>query len=109
MVDLHDHRHLQLRPRGGGDAGGVRRGGASWGLPAGVAVALVLVVLAPAFGGIVELVVMRGMRDALNRRRLVVSVALLAACLGIGVVGVAEDESALSTSSSRASRSRSSA
>jgi branched-chain amino acid transport system permease protein len=56
-----------------------------WGLPAGVAVAIVLLVLAPLFGILVEAVVMRGLNDAPETSRLVVSVALLAACLGLGI------------------------
>jgi len=56
-----------------------------WGLPTGLAVAVVLVVLAPLFGAVIELVVMRGMGDAPEAARIVVSVALLAASLGLGI------------------------
>jgi branched-chain amino acid transport system permease protein len=56
-----------------------------WGLPAGAAVAIVLLVLAPLFGAAIELVVMRGLTDAPETSRLVVSVALLAASLGLGI------------------------
>ncbi|MDQ3293617.1 MAG: ABC transporter permease, partial [Actinomycetota bacterium] len=56
-----------------------------WGLPTGVAVAVVLLVLGPLFGLLVEAVVMRGLFDAPETSRLVVSVALLAAALGLGV------------------------
>lgn len=64
-----------------------------WGLPAGAAVLVVLFVLAPLFGAAVELVVMRGMQDAPEAARLVVSVALLAACLGLGLWLWPRDES----------------
>jgi branched-chain amino acid transport system permease protein len=56
-----------------------------WGLPAAVAVAVVLLVLAPLFGVLVEVVAMRGLRDAPETSRLVVSVALLAAALGLAI------------------------
>ncbi|MDX6233388.1 MAG: branched-chain amino acid transport system permease protein livM, partial [Nocardioidaceae bacterium] len=56
-----------------------------WGLPTPVAVAAVLLVVGPLFGLLVEMVVMRGLSDAPETSRLVVSVALLAAALGLGV------------------------
>jgi branched-chain amino acid transport system permease protein len=56
-----------------------------WGLPTAVAVAVVLLVLAPVFGVLVEVVAMRGLRDAPETSRLVVSVALLAASLGLAI------------------------
>lgn len=56
-----------------------------WGLPTGVAVALILLVVAPLFGILVERVVMRGLQGAPEASRLVVSVALLAASLGLAI------------------------
>ena len=56
-----------------------------WGLPTAAAVAVVLLVLAPLFGVAIETVVMRGLGDAPETARLVVSVALLAAALGLAI------------------------
>jgi branched-chain amino acid transport system permease protein len=56
-----------------------------WGLPTWAAVAAVLFVVAPLFGVFVEVVVMRGLNDAPETARLVVSVALLAACLALAM------------------------
>lgn len=55
------------------------------GLPEWLAVAVVLLVLAPLYGVVVETVVMRGLADAPETSRLVVSVALLAASLGLAI------------------------
>jgi branched-chain amino acid transport system permease protein len=56
-----------------------------WGLPTGVAIALILLVIAPLFGALVELVVMRGLNNAPETSRLVVSVALLAVCVALAL------------------------
>lgn len=56
-----------------------------WGMPTGAAIGLVLVVVAPAFGALIELVVMRGLNNAPETSRLVVSVALLAASLALAM------------------------
>jgi branched-chain amino acid transport system permease protein len=56
-----------------------------WGLPTAVAAVLVIVVIAPLFGAVIELVVMRGLNDAPEASRLVVSVALLAASLALAI------------------------
>ena len=56
-----------------------------WGLPTAVAVAVILLVVAPVFGLLIETVVMRGLNDAPETARLVVSVALLAASLSLGI------------------------
>src|SRR5207253_2758403 len=64
-----------------------------WGVPTGLAVALVLLVLGPLFGALIEVVIMRGLADAPETSRLVVSVALLAASLGLGVWLWPPDES----------------
>jgi branched-chain amino acid transport system permease protein len=56
-----------------------------WGLPVGVSVVLILFVIAPLFGAVIELVVMRGLNNAPETSRLVVSVALLAFCLALAV------------------------
>src|SRR5690606_35109923 len=56
-----------------------------WGWPAPVALLVVLGVLAPLLGVAIELVVMRGLHDAPEAARVVVSVGLLAALLGLGL------------------------
>jgi branched-chain amino acid transport system permease protein len=56
-----------------------------WGIPTAPAALLVILVLAPLFGAAVERVVMRGLNDAPETARLVVSVALLAASLSLGI------------------------
>ena len=56
-----------------------------WGLPTWAAVGLVLVVVAPLFGALIERVVMRGLNNAPETSRLVVSVALLAFCLALAM------------------------
>jgi len=56
-----------------------------WGWPAAVALAFILLVVAPLFGAVVETVVMRGLGDAPETARLVVSVALLAASLALAI------------------------
>jgi branched-chain amino acid transport system permease protein len=56
-----------------------------WGVPTLPAVLLVLLVLGPLFGIVVEAVVMRGLTNAPETSRLVVSVALLAASLGLAI------------------------
>ena len=56
-----------------------------WGLPTLPAALVILFVLAPLFGLFIEAVIMRGLNDAPETSRLVVSVALLAACLALGL------------------------
>ena len=56
-----------------------------WGLESLPAALLILLVFAPLFGFFIESVVMRGLNDAPETSRLVVSVALLAACLALGL------------------------
>jgi branched-chain amino acid transport system permease protein len=55
-----------------------------WGLPTWLAFVLVLVVIAPTFGVVLELGVWRPLRGTSDATQLVVSVALLAATLGLG-------------------------
>jgi branched-chain amino acid transport system permease protein len=55
-----------------------------WGMPTWLAFAMVLLLIAPAFGVALELVVWRPLRGASDATHLVVSVALLAAALGLG-------------------------
>ena len=57
-----------------------------WGLPTLVAVALVLVVIAPAFGVLLELGIMRRLQGTSEATQLVVSVSLLAASLSLGLL-----------------------
>lgn len=57
-----------------------------WGWPAPVAVIVVLFVLAPLFGAVVERVVMRGLYGTSEVTRLVVSVGLLVAMIGLAQV-----------------------
>jgi branched-chain amino acid transport system permease protein len=56
-----------------------------WGWPAPVALAAVLLVLAPLVGGLIEVVIMRGLADAPETVRVVVSISLLVALLGLGL------------------------
>src|SRR5512145_821960 len=56
-----------------------------WGWPAPLAVVVVLCVLAPLLGAVVERVVMRELDDAPEVARVVVSIGLLAALLGLGL------------------------
>jgi branched-chain amino acid transport system permease protein len=58
----------------------------AWHLPAPIALLLVLGVLAPLVGAAIELVIMRGLADAPETVRVVVSISLLVALLGVGVV-----------------------
>src|SRR4029453_451170 len=55
-----------------------------WGWPAPVALVGVLGILAPAVGALIELVIMRGLTDAPETVRVVVSISLLVALLGLG-------------------------
>jgi branched-chain amino acid transport system permease protein len=55
-----------------------------WGWPAPVALVVVLGVLAPLVGALIELVIMRGLSDAPETVRVVVSISLLVALLGLG-------------------------
>jgi branched-chain amino acid transport system permease protein len=56
-----------------------------WDWPAPVALIVVLGVLAPLLGVVIERVVMRGLYDAPETSRVVVSIGLLAALLGLGL------------------------
>ena len=56
-----------------------------WAWPAPVALVVVLGVLAPLLGVVIERVVMRGLYDAPETSRVVVSIGLLAAVLGLGL------------------------
>jgi branched-chain amino acid transport system permease protein len=56
-----------------------------WGWPAPVALLVVLGVLGPLLGLVIERFVMRGLEDAPEAPRTVVSIGLLAACLGLGL------------------------
>jgi branched-chain amino acid transport system permease protein len=56
-----------------------------WGWPAPVALVVVLGVLAPLLGVAIERVVIRGLYDAPETSRAVVSIGLLAALLGVGL------------------------
>src|SRR5262245_20269473 len=56
-----------------------------WGWPAPVALAVVLLVLAPLVGALIEVVIMRGLTDAPETVRVVVSISLLVALLGLGI------------------------
>jgi branched-chain amino acid transport system permease protein len=56
-----------------------------WGWPAPVALAMVLLVLAPLVGVVIEVVIMRGLTDAPETVRVVVSISLLVALLGLGI------------------------
>ena len=56
-----------------------------WGWPAPIALVVVLGVLAPLVGALIEVVIMRGLTDAPETVRIVVSISLLVALLGLGV------------------------
>jgi branched-chain amino acid transport system permease protein len=56
-----------------------------WGWPAPLALAAVLLVLAPLVGTLIEVVIMRGLTDAPETVRVVVSISLLVALLGLGL------------------------
>jgi branched-chain amino acid transport system permease protein len=56
-----------------------------WGWPAPVAMLVVLGILAPLMGAVIELVIMRGLVDAPETVRIVVSISLLVALLGLGI------------------------
>src|SRR5688572_16418421 len=56
-----------------------------WGWPVVVSLAVVLLGLAPALGVLIERVIMRGLVDAPETVRIVVSISLLVALLGIGL------------------------
>jgi branched-chain amino acid transport system permease protein len=56
-----------------------------WGWPAPLALAAVLLVLAPLVGALIEVVIMRGLTDAPETVRVVVSISLLVALLGLGL------------------------
>ena len=53
-----------------------------WGWPAPIALALVLLVLAPLFGVFLEVVIMRNLEGTSEAVKLVVSISLLAALIG---------------------------
>lgn len=53
-----------------------------WGWPTPVALVVVLLVLAPVFGALVERVLMRGLQDTSETTKLVVSISLLVALVG---------------------------
>src|SRR5215468_1675612 len=54
-----------------------------WGWPTWLAVAMVLLVLAPAFGLLLERVIMRGLEGTSEATKLVVSISLLVAMIGL--------------------------
>ncbi len=54
-----------------------------WGWPAPVALAVVLLVAAPAFGVLIEAVIMRNLQGTSEATRLVVSISLLAGLIGL--------------------------
>src|SRR3954454_6347341 len=54
-----------------------------WGLPTPIAVAIVLLVIAPLFGAGIERVIMRRLQGTSDATQLVVTVSLLAASLGL--------------------------
>jgi branched-chain amino acid transport system permease protein len=56
-----------------------------WGWPSPLALAVVLLVLAPALGALIERGIMRGLVDAPETVRIVVSISLLVALLGLGL------------------------
>ena len=64
-----------------------------WGWPAPVALVVVLGVLAPLLGAVIERGVMRGLDDAPESARVVVTIGLLAAALGVGLWVWSPDES----------------
>ncbi|MEX2292461.1 MAG: ABC transporter permease [Acidimicrobiales bacterium] len=56
-----------------------------WGWPVPIALAVVLLVLAPALGLVIERGIMRGLVDAPETVRIVVTISLLVALLGVGL------------------------
>ncbi|QXC61390.1 ABC transporter permease [Aquihabitans sp. G128] len=54
-----------------------------WGWPAPIALAVVLLLLAPAFGLVLERVIMRGLQGTSEATKLVVSISLLVAMIGL--------------------------
>lgn len=56
----------------------------AWGLPTWLSLVIVLVVVGPLLGAVIERVIMRGLRDASDATQIVVTVAILAAALGLG-------------------------
>ncbi len=56
-----------------------------WGWPVPVSLFVVLVVLAPALGALIERGIMRGLHDAPETVRIVVTISLLVAMLGVGL------------------------
>src|SRR4051794_1101030 len=56
-----------------------------WHWPAPLALAVVLLVLAPAFGAAIEAGIMRRLEDAPEATKVVVTISLLVACLGLGL------------------------
>jgi branched-chain amino acid transport system permease protein len=57
-----------------------------WGWPAPLALGAVLLVLAPALGALIERGIMRGLTDAPEIVRVVVTISLLVAMLGLGIL-----------------------
>jgi branched-chain amino acid transport system permease protein len=57
----------------------------AWGWPSLLSVASVVLVLAPALGVVIERGIMRGLSDAADTTRLIVSISLLVALLGLGL------------------------
>jgi branched-chain amino acid transport system permease protein len=58
----------------------------AWGLPAPIAIVLVLFVFAPAVGVVIDRVIMRNLHDASTITKIVVSVGLLVALIGLANV-----------------------
>jgi branched-chain amino acid transport system permease protein len=58
----------------------------AWGVPVLPAIAIVVFVLAPLFGALVERVIMRGIEDASEVVKIVVTVSLMVALLGVAQV-----------------------
>ena len=79
------HRDLQLRPRGHRDAGRLRllAGPLRLGLAGTVALIVVIGILAPLFGLLLERVIMRGLVGTSEATRLVVSISLLVGLIGL--------------------------
>lgn len=64
-----------------------------WGWPTPLALAMVLLVLAPLFGVLLEMVIMRNLEGTSETTRLVVSISLLVAMIGLSVLIWKPDES----------------
>ncbi len=58
----------------------------SWGWPTPVALIVVLLVLAPLFGALIDRVIMRGLQDTSETTKLVVSISLLIAMIGLAQI-----------------------